>query len=69
MMKHIRDLVAQPGSLGALSLGAPPAISPASTVSEQISFEPVNSPEDAALVAEMDAAIPERFLKSLAGSH
>jgi hypothetical protein len=58
MMKNIRDPVAQPGSPGALSLGAPPVISPASTVSEQITFEPVILPEDTALLVEMDAKIP-----------
>ena len=64
IMKQLRDPVAQPGSLGALSIGALPVISPASTVSEQIYFEPVISPEDTTLVAEMDAKIPELFTKS-----
>jgi hypothetical protein len=52
-----------------VSLGVASAISPASTTSEQISLEPVLSPEDTALVAEMEAKIPELFIKSLAGSH
>ena len=68
-MKNIRDSTTQPGPLGELSPGAPPVISPASTASEQISFEPVLSPEDAALMAEMDAKIPALFITSLAGSY
>ena len=69
LQRHIRDLASQPGSLGVVSPGVASIISPASTASEQITFEPVISPEDTALVAEMDAKIPELFIKSLAGSY
>ena len=67
--KQFRDLASQPGSLGVVSLGVASIISSASTASEQVSLGPIVSPEDLALEAEMDAIVPELFLKSLAGSY
>ena len=64
ILKNIRDPISQLGSLGALPL----VISPASTASERILFEPVLSDEDTALLAEMDAKIPELFTQSPAGT-
>ena len=56
----------QPGPPGV----APPVISPASSAgSENILFEPVLSVEDTALLAEVDAAIPDLFIRLLAGSY
>ena len=56
----------QPGPLRV----APPVISPASSAgSENILFEPVLSVEDTALLAEVDAAIPDLFIISFAGSY
>ena len=62
----MRDPVLEPGTPGV----AAPIISPISSEgSENILFEPVLSVEDTALVAEVDAAIPDLFIKSLAGSY
>ena len=64
ILRDVRDPVLQPGPPGV----APPVISPASSAgSENILFEPVLSVEDTALVAEVDAAIPDLFIRSLAG--
>ena len=68
LLKQYRNPASQLGSLGVVSLGIGSVISPASTASERVTLEPIISPEDTALVAEMDATIPELFLKSLAGS-
>ena len=62
----MRDPVLEPGTPGV----AASTISPVSTVgSANVLFEPVLSVEDTALVAEVDAAIPDLFIKSLAGSY
>ena len=61
IMQQLRDPVIQPGSLGAVSPGVASIMSPASTAPEQITFEPAISPEDTALVAEMDANSLELF--------
>ena len=64
--KGFRDPALQPGPPGV----APPVISPASSAgSENIIFEPVLSVEDTALLAEVDAAIPDLFIRSHAGSY
>jgi hypothetical protein len=65
LLRDVRDPVLEPGTPGV----AVSTISPISTAgSETILFEPVLSAEDSALVAEVDAAIPDLFIKSLAGS-
>ena len=56
LLKQYRDLALQPGFLGVVSLGVG-------------SIETIILPEDTALMAEMDAIVPELFLKSLAGSY
>ena len=64
--RGFRDPALQPGPLGV----APLAISPASSAgSENIIFEPALSVEDTALLAEVDAVIPDFFIRSLAGSY
>ena len=66
LLRDVRDPVLEPGTPGVAASN----ISPISTVgSENILFEPVLSVEDTALVAEVDAAIPDLFIKSLAGSY
>ena len=64
--KGFRDPALQPGPLGV----APPVFSPASSAgSANILFEPVLSVEDTALLAGVDAAIPDLFIRSLAGAY
>ena len=59
ILNGFRDPSSQLGSPGAL----PPGVSPASSAgSEQIIFEPVISEEDTALLAEVDATIPDLFI-------
>ena len=51
------------------SLGGPSYISPTSTLSEQVVMpEAVVSSADEALIATVDALIPDMLLKSLSGS-
>ena len=66
LMKQYRDIALQPVLLGVVSLGIGSISSLASTASERATLEPIISPEDTALVAEMDVIVPELFLKSFA---
>lgn len=52
-----------------ISPGAASVISPASSGSENVVMtRPIIAPEDAALVSEVDALVPEQLLQSLSGS-
>ncbi len=63
-MKQYRELALQPGSPRVVSHSVGSIVSLASTASERVTLEPIISTEDTALVAEMDATVPELFLKS-----
>ena len=69
LQKSCRYSASQPGSLGVVSPGVASIISSACTASEQVTLGPIVSPEDSALVAEMDSIAPELSVKSLAGSY
>ena len=66
-MKSTRDPQSQPGLLGGSSLGS--LVSPASSAAEHVFLEPVTTPEDENTIAALDAALPDLFMRSLAGSY
>ena len=69
LIKQVREPVSQPGLLGGTSLGVGSLVSPISTALEQVTLEPITSPDDAAMVVEIDAHLPELFMKLLGGSY
>ena len=68
LMKNKRDPQSQPGSPGGTSPGGT-LVSPASSASEHVFLEPITTPEDEKVIAAMVFALPELFMRSLAGSY
>ena len=65
--KPKRDPEAQPCSLGGTSLGN--IVSPASSAAEQVFPQRIATPDDENVIVAMDVALPDLFLRSLAGSY
>ena len=65
-MTDIKEPTGQPGSPGGISPGT--IMSPASSAVEQVYPQPITTLEDEVETVAMDAALPDIFMKSLAGS-